>query len=209
MQLVIAGHDATPGQFFPSFLCVRRADGIERSGVFAAIVIWDSCSVNHLAKPFVRRRVARRAEDIRLAAWWKLLTAHAIMMQRVGRDLAATTGLPLSSYNVLRLLHEAPAGRLRLSELARAVHLTRSGVTRLANRLEKTGMLHREGHARDRRSSCAVLTERGRTEWRKARAVFVRAVAEHFGNHLSDGEAETLNLVLSRIASADTRGDCQ
>jgi DNA-binding MarR family transcriptional regulator len=137
------------------------------------------------------------------------MAAHATLMQQVGRDLAATTGLPLGSYNVLRLLHEAPAGRLRLSELARAVHLTRSGVSRLANRLEKTGMVHREEHARDRRSSCAVLTERGRTEWRRARAVFKRSVAEHFGDHLSDGEAETLNVVLSRIVTADTRGDCQ
>ena len=119
--------------------------------------------------------MARRADNIRLAAWWKLLTAHAIMMQRVGCDLAAATGLRLGSFNVLRLLHKAPGGRLQMSELARAVHLTRSGVTRLANRLEKTGMLHREAHAKDRRSACAVLTERGRTEWKRARAVFVRS----------------------------------
>jgi DNA-binding MarR family transcriptional regulator len=152
--------------------------------------------------------VARRARDKRLTAWWALIAAHANLMQRVGGDLAAATGLALGSYNVLRLLHEAPAGRLRLSELASAVHLTRSGVTRLANRLERTGMVHREEHARDRRSSCAVLTDRGRDEWRRARAVFVRAIAEHFGNHLSDGEVETLNVILSRILTAETRGDC-
>jgi DNA-binding MarR family transcriptional regulator len=153
--------------------------------------------------------VARRAGDSRLAAWWKFMAAHAQLVQRIDRDLKAATGLPLGSYDVLRLLHEAPGGRLRLSELARAVHLTRSGVTRLVNRLERTGMLHREEHASDRRSSCAVLTERARMKWRRARAVFVRAVAEHFGNYLSDREAETLNLILSRIATADTRGDCQ
>ena len=140
--------------------------------------------------------MAKRAGDIRLAAWWKFMAAHALLVQRVGRDLAAATSLPLGSYNVLRLLHEAPGGRLRLSELARAVHLTRSGVTRLANRLERAGLLRREGHARDRRGSCAVLTDRGRDELRRARAVFVRAVAEHFGSHLSDGEAETLNAIL-------------
>ena len=148
--------------------------------------------------------MARRAGDIRLAAWWKLMAAHARLMQLVSRDLKVATGLALGSYNVLRLLHVARVGRLRLSELARAVHLTRSGVTRLANRLEKAGMLHREEHARDRRSSCAVLTDRGREEWRRAQAVFTRAVGEHFGNHLSDGEVETLNVVLSRILTADT-----
>jgi DNA-binding MarR family transcriptional regulator len=148
--------------------------------------------------------VARQARDARVAEWWTFTAAHALLVQRVGRDLAAATSLPLVSYNVLRLLHEAPGGRLRLSELARAVHLTRSGVTRLANRLERAGLLHREDNASDRRSSCAVLTDRGRAEWRRARGVFVRAVAEHFGRHLSDREAATLNMVLSRIVTADT-----
>ncbi len=109
--------------------------------------------------------MAGRAGDIRLAAWWKLVAAHARLVQRVGRDLAAATALPLGSYNVLRLLREAPGCRLRLGELARAVVLTRSGATRLAKRLERAGLLRREGYARDRRGSFAVLTDRGREEW--------------------------------------------
>ena len=87
--------------------------------------------------------------------------------------------------------------------------LTRSGVTRLANRLERAGLLRREGHAQDRRGSCAILTDRGRDEWRRARAVFERTVAEQFGSHLSDAEAETLNAVLGRIVTAETGADCQ
>jgi DNA-binding MarR family transcriptional regulator len=130
-------------------------------------------------------------------------------VQRVGRDLAAATALPLGSYNVLRLLHEAPRCRLRLGELARDVFLTRSGATRLAERLERAGLLRREGHARDRRGSFAVLTDRGREEWKRAKAVFGTIVAERFGSHLSDAEAETLNAVLSRIVTAETRADHQ
>ena len=148
-----------------------------------------------------------QAGDARLAGWWTFMAAHALLVQRVGRDLAAGTSLPLGSYNVLRLLHEAPGGRLRLSELARAVHLTRSGVTRLVNRLERAGLLRREGHAQDRRASCAILTDRGRDELRQARAVFERVVAEQFGNRLNDAEAETLNAVLSRIVTAETGAD--
>jgi DNA-binding MarR family transcriptional regulator len=153
--------------------------------------------------------VAERAEDIRLAAWWKLMAASALLVQRVGRDLAAATSLPLGSYNVLRLLHEAPDCRLRLNELARAVFLTRSGVTRLVNRLERAGLLRREGHAQDRRGSCAILTDRGQEEWRRARVVFERTVAEQFGSHLSDAEAETLNAVLGRIVTTETGADSQ
>lgn len=137
------------------------------------------------------------------------MAAHAQLVQRVDRDLEAATALPLGSYNALRLLHEAPDCRLRLGELARAVFLTRGGVTRLADRLERAGLLRREGHGRDRRGSCAVLTDRGRHEWRRARAVFARTVAEHFGRHLSDAAAEMLNTVLSRIVIAEAVADCQ
>ena len=147
--------------------------------------------------------------DARVAGWWTFMSAHALLVQRVGRDLAAATSLPLGSYNVLCLLHEAPGRRLRLSELARAVHLTRSGVTRLVNRLERAGLLRREGHARDRRGSYATLTDRGRDELTRARSVFVRAIAEHFGSYLSDAEAETLNAILSRIVTAETGADYQ
>jgi DNA-binding MarR family transcriptional regulator len=151
--------------------------------------------------------VAGRAGDIRLAAWWKLVAAHSCLVQRVGRDLVAATRLPLVSYNVLRLLHEAPGCRLRLGELAGAVPLTRSGATRLAKRLERAGLLRREGHARDRRGSFAVLTDRGREEWKRAKAVFGRIVAERFGSHLSDAEAETLNAVLGRVVTAEAGAD--
>ena len=152
--------------------------------------------------------VVRRARNIRLAAWWKLMAAHTLLVQRVGCDLAAVS-LPLGSYNVLRLLHEAPGGSLRLSALARAVFLTRSGVTRLVNRLERAGLLRREGHEQDRRGSCAILTARGRDELREARVVFERSVVQQFGSHLSDEEVETLNVVLDRIVTAETGADCQ
>ena len=156
--------------------------------------------------------MAKRAgdnRDIKLAAWWKLMAAHAQLVQEVGRDLAAATSLSLSSFNVLRLLREAPEGRLRLNELARVVFLTRSGVTRLVNRLETAGLLRREGHAQDRRGSCAILTDRGRDEWRRARLVLESSVVEQFGSHLSDAEAEILSAVLGRFASTETGADSQ
>ena len=131
------------------------------------------------------------------------MAAHAQTVQRVGRDIAAATALPLSSYNVLRLLHEESGGRLRLSELARSVFLTRSGVTRLVKRLERASLLRREGDAQDRRGSCAILTDRGRDEWKRARVVFERSIALQFGSHLSDADAKMLNAVLGRIVTAE------
>jgi DNA-binding MarR family transcriptional regulator len=153
--------------------------------------------------------VVTKAGDAGLAGWSLFMAAHALLAQRVGRDLAAANSLPLGSYSVLCLLHDAPGGRLRLSELARASHLTRSGVSRLASRLERVGVLRREKDARDRRGSSAALTDWGREELKRARAVFVRAIAEHFGSHLSDNEAETLNAILSRIVTEETGDDYQ
>jgi DNA-binding MarR family transcriptional regulator len=144
-----------------------------------------------------------------LAAWWTLMAAHARLVHQVGRDLEAATALPLGSYNVLRLLQEAPGCRLRLGELASAVFLTRGGVTRLAKRLERAGLLRRERHAGDLRGWCAVLTDRGVEEWKRVRAVFERTVVEQFGSHLTDAEAETLNAVLGRFATAETGAVCQ
>ena len=151
--------------------------------------------------------MATQADDARIGAWWTFMAAHALLVERVGRDLVTAASVPLGSYNVLRLLHGAPGGSIRLSQLARAVHLTRSGVTRLANRLEKAGLLRREVDARDRRGSCAVLTDRGRDQLRQARKVLVRAITEHFGSYLSDAEAETLNATLSRMVRAETGAD--
>lgn len=151
--------------------------------------------------------MVRRTSDASTAAWWTFMAAHALLVQRVGGELSAATALPLASFNVLRLLYEAPSGRLRLSELAEAVHLTRSGLTRLANRLEKGALLRREGGARDRRVSWAALTDQGRDEFRRARIVFARAVATHFGNCLSDEEAEDLSRVLTRMLNPKTGAD--
>jgi DNA-binding MarR family transcriptional regulator len=151
--------------------------------------------------------VATQAGDTRGTEWWTFIAAHALLIERVGGDLAAASSLSLGSYNVMRLLHEAPDGRLRLSDLASAVHLTRSGVTRLVNRLEKAGLLRREGDTHDRRGSYAIVTHRGRDQLRRARVVFDRAVTEHFGSCLNDKEAETLNAVLSRMAKTKTGAD--
>ena len=81
--------------------------------------------------------------------------------------------------------------------------LFRSSVLDVLIRLEKEGLLRRDEHIQDRRGSCAVITAEGWNKLKRARAVFARTIAEHFGTHLSDREAETLNTVLSRILIAE------
>ena len=80
-----------------------------------------------------------RLSQQQLAVWRAFLKAHALVVERIDHDLVATERLPLSSYDVLIELYEAPEQRLRMHELAERVVLSRSGLTRLVDRLEAEG----------------------------------------------------------------------
>src|SRR3954469_17570573 len=107
-------------------------------------------------------------DERRLAAWRTFITAHAAVIGRIERDMAAAGVIPLTWYDVLIELYEAPGRRMRLHELADAVVLSRSGLTRLVDRLEQAGLLTREVDRTDRRGAFAVLTEAGVDSMRAA-----------------------------------------
>ena len=149
-------------------------------------------------------RVVREGslEQGREEAWRALITAQAAAVERIERGLSEAGLPPLGWYDVLLELSAAPGRRLRMHELASAVVLSRSGLTRLVDRLEKAGLLRREPHPEDRRGSFAVLTEEGARMREKMWPVYAKGIAEHFGAHLSDEEAEVLTLALGRVRAA-------
>lgn len=136
----------------------------------------------------------------RLAAWRALLNAHAAAVGAIERDLAAGGHVSLAWYDVLVALHEAPGNRLRLHELARAVVLSRSGLTRLVDRLEAASLLRREPCPDDRRGAFAVLTPEGEATLRRTWPAYARGIVEHFARYLTDEEAERLADLLERVA---------
>ena len=145
----------------------------------------------------------RRPDPERLTAWRLLLEAHAAVVDRLGRELEAECGLPLTWYDVLLQLSSAPGGRLRMRDLARAVLLSRSGLTRLVDRMETAGMVDREAHPSDGRGANAVLTPAGRAALRRAAPVHLRGIDAHFARHLSDADAAALGDVHSRVVAAE------
>jgi DNA-binding MarR family transcriptional regulator len=147
----------------------------------------------------------REPDPHHLAAWEAFVFAHAAVVDRLERELAAADTIPLAWYDVLVALSRAPERRLRLHELAREVVLSRSGLTRLVDRLEAAGLLRREACPTDRRGAYAVLTADGEAALRRTWPVYARGIAAHFGAHLSDGEAATLTAALGRVL-AETRG---
>ena len=127
------------------------------------------------------------------------MTAHAALINQIERELLEAGVVPLSWYDVLFALYEAPGQRLRMSELASAIVLSRSGLTRLVDRLEMEGLLKRERLESDRRGAFAVLTEKGVEAMRRAWPVYARGIDEHFARYLSDEETCMITEVFKRM----------
>ena len=141
-------------------------------------------------------------ESTREEAWRSFITAHAVVIEQIERELAGAGLPPLGWYDVLLELSVASDRRLRMHELARAVVLSRSGLTRLVDRLEKAGLLRREPDPADRRGSFAVLTDKGAATRERMWPVYARGIAEHFGEHLNDEEAKTITRAMKRVIAA-------
>jgi DNA-binding MarR family transcriptional regulator len=135
-----------------------------------------------------------------LAAWRAFLRAHATIMRALEAELLAEQELPLASYDVLVQLAEAPDRQLRMTELADAVLLSRSGVTRLVDRLEKGGLVARCRVASDGRGVAARLTEAGLDRLRTASRTHLRGVGQHFVNRLDETDLRILERISRHLA---------
>jgi DNA-binding MarR family transcriptional regulator len=149
--------------------------------------------------------VAEAVSGRELAAWRAFLRAHAALVGTLERELETQRGMPIAFYDVLAQLSEAD-GRLRMRELAEAVLLSRSGLTRLVDRMERAGYVSRERCNEDRRGAFATITPAGRKALRHASPVHTRGVAEHFARHLSREETDVLTGALERLVDAQPRG---
>lgn len=129
---------------------------------------------------------------LELDAWRGFLRAHAALTRALDEELERGEGLSLTEYDVLVQLADAPHGRLRMSELADAVLLSRSGLTRLVDDLERRGLVERSRCPDDARGTNAVVTERGRDVRRRAAATHLEGVRRRFHRRLSDDQLEQL-----------------
>jgi DNA-binding MarR family transcriptional regulator len=141
----------------------------------------------------------------KVSAWAALLTARALVVDAVEARLGKA-GLPeLAWYDVLWALERAPGARLRMHELAAQTVITRSNLTRLADRLEVAGLVCRERDTDDRRGAFAVLTPAGRALRGRMWKVYGPAIGELFDRHLSQTETATVRACLLRVIAAVRR----
>lgn len=134
-----------------------------------------------------------------LDTWRLFITSHTRLINAIDKDLSEAGCIPLNWYDVLIELYEAPEKRLRMSELADKVLLTRSGLTRLVDRLEKAHYLTREIDPDDRRGFYAIITDDGIAAMRSAWRVYSRGIRRFFADHLGDEEVHLLHDLFSRF----------
>lgn len=131
-------------------------------------------------------------------AWGALLISHSLWAARIERQLVESGILSLEAYDVLLVLSYAPQGRLKMGELYDRVTLSRSGLTRLVDRLERDGFVRREVCPNDRRSFEAILTDEGEAERARCWPLYAEIIAQEFGRFFSDKEAAQLADLLER-----------
>jgi DNA-binding MarR family transcriptional regulator len=141
-------------------------------------------------------------DDPRIGAWRTFLRAHAQVVRRLERELQDQQGMALTDYDVLVQLARSDQRRLRMSELADRLLLSRSGATRLVDRLVADGLIERVSCDEDRRGQWAALTDAGHRRLREAAPTHVRGVATHFLDRLSTDELAALERMLDPIAES-------
>ena len=150
-------------------------------------------------RPAPCQRSRETAQDARLAAWTSFLRAHAHVTRELEHKLEAEQDLSLADYDLLYQLTLADGRRLRMSELAERLALSRSGATRLVDRLETAGLVDRQTCATDRRGYWAMITEAGIGRLRAATPTHERAVCQHFIDRIPPAELEQLRRTLERL----------
>ena len=132
-----------------------------------------------------------------------LLGAHATLTRQLSTRLVEEHGLTMSEYEVLFLLSREPDRSMRRIDLSREVRLSPSGITRMLDRLQSTGLVEKGSCSKDARVTYAVLTEAGMEKLRECAPDHFAAIERLIGERLSDEEIESLGELLGRLSDLD------
>jgi DNA-binding MarR family transcriptional regulator len=149
--------------------------------------------------------MTKTLDDVRLRAWRLFIQSHAYLVEVLNRELKSAEGLPLTWYEVLLFLSRAPEHRLRMTELAGSVLLSKSGLTRLVDRMVAAGLIERTTCPSDRRGVFVVLTDPGMEKFAAAAPAHLRGIDEHFMRHVTPAEAEAMESALTKILESSPR----
>ena len=144
-----------------------------------------------------------KPEHHEMGAWESVIRTVGSLLKTFEQELQAAEGLPLAWYDVLIQLSGAPEGQLRMQALADTVILSRSGLTRLIDRMETAGLVRREPCEEDRRGYYAILTGQGRQVFDRAKPVHEKGIDEHFTRHLDDTDLQAVAAAFAKVRRAN------
>lgn len=144
-------------------------------------------------------------------AWRSFIAASSLLEDTIDRQLQAETGMPHLYYSILAMLSEAPDRRLRMTDLAETLKITRSRLTYGVTRLANDGLVRREGCASDKRGQVAVLTDEGMAVLERAAPGHVEQVRAALFDHLTPeqvGQLEEISASITRGIQGENPGAC-
>ena len=136
----------------------------------------------------------------RLRAWRLYFESALAVIDVLDGELERDAGLPMRWYDVLVQLEDAPDG-LRMNELAERILYSKSGFTRVVDKMEAAGLVRRVRPEHDRRSVFVLLTDHGRETMQRARRHHRHGIEEHFSRHLADTDIKVLTRALEKISA--------
>lgn len=145
------------------------------------------------------------ARDPRLAPWRAFLSAHVLVTRRLDEELRAEHDLSLAEYETLLAIAWSPERRIRMRTLADSILLSKSGVTRLIDRLVADGLVERSACLSDARGAEAVLTEAGLERLRAASVTHLRGIDAHFLAAIEPEELSTIEHAMQAVADGAER----
>lgn len=140
-----------------------------------------------------------------MRAWVAFLDAQAVVLRQLEAELIEKEDMTLAEFDVLIQLAVAPDRRLRMTELSERVRLSRSGLTRLVDRMARASLVKRARCGSDRRGTFATLTAAGASRLRRARPVHVGGIREHFGKRLSAAQLSAVAEALEPLGRRQPR----
>jgi DNA-binding MarR family transcriptional regulator len=149
-----------------------------------------------------RRRAPGTSDEPGIGAWRAFLQAHARITRRLDEELQAAHGLSLAEYDALLQIASSPGRRVRMNVLANRVLLSRSGITRLVDRLEADGSVERMACSTDARGQEAMLTPAGLDRLRTAAGTHLDGVRSYFLERFDAADLDAIERSLGRVAAA-------
>jgi DNA-binding MarR family transcriptional regulator len=139
--------------------------------------------------------------------WRAVMTAFTRVNTMLAEEMEAQSSVSLDWYSILLMLSQVEGGSMRPSDLADHLGLSRSGTTRLIDRLEKDGIVERRSCGTDRRGTFVGLTREGEQQFREAGRIHLRGINEHVGSHLDSDEMADLRRILTKLAEGVDRDE--